>query len=94
MTFTFGNKFKIHVFGESHGEGVGVLVEGCPAGLPIDKAHIQSELDRRRPGTSKLASSRAESDIVRIHSGVFKTKATGAPISMSVSNIDVDSSSY
>ncbi|MFW9802632.1 MAG: chorismate synthase [Candidatus Thorarchaeota archaeon] len=94
MTFKFGKEFSIQVFGESHGEGVGVIVEGCPAGLPIDKAHIQLELDRRRSGASNLASSRSESDIVDIHSGVFKNKSTGAPIAMSVPNVDVDSSTY
>ncbi|MFW9800132.1 MAG: chorismate synthase [Candidatus Thorarchaeota archaeon] len=94
MTFTLGKDFKIHVFGESHGKGIGVMVEGCPPGLTIDKAQIQMELDRRRPGSGHLVSSRAESDIVDIRSGVFNGKATGAPITMTIPNVDVDSSSY
>ncbi|MHA2119381.1 MAG: chorismate synthase, partial [Candidatus Thorarchaeota archaeon] len=56
MTFTFGKDFKIQVFGESHGEGIGVVVEGCPPGLEIDEAQIQTELNRRRPGTGTLVS--------------------------------------
>lgn len=94
MTFTFGKDFKIHVFGESHGKGIGVVVEGCPPGLIVDKAQIQMELDRRRPGSGHLVSSRAESDIVDIQSGVFNGKATGAPITMTIPNVDVDSSTY
>ncbi|MHA1934670.1 MAG: chorismate synthase [Candidatus Thorarchaeota archaeon] len=94
MTFTFGKDFKIQVFGESHGEAIGVVVEGCIPGLEIDKTQIQRNLNRRRPGSSPLVSSRAESDIVEIHSGVFNDRATGAPIMMTIPNTDVDSSSY
>ncbi|MFX0045891.1 MAG: chorismate synthase [Candidatus Hermodarchaeota archaeon] len=94
MTFTFGRTFKIHVFGESHGKCIGVTVEGCQPGITIDKAQIQSELDRRCPGTGELVSSRAETDIVSIDSGILDDKATGAPITMIIPNVDVDSSSY
>jgi chorismate synthase len=94
MTFTLGRDFKIQVYGESHGDGIGVVVEGFPAGLSIDKAMIQRDLDRRRPGRSDLVSSRSEKDQVTIHSGVFIGKSTGAPIAMTVANTDVDSSSY
>jgi chorismate synthase len=94
MTFTLGKEFKIHIFGESHGDLIGVTVEGCTPGLEIDTARIQSDLDRRRPGSGNTVSSRNESDIVRILSGVFKGRATGAPITMSIPNIDVDSTSY
>jgi chorismate synthase len=94
MTFTFGKKFRIHVFGESHGECIGVIVEGCPPGLKIDKSQIQLDLDRRRPGTSYLTSLRAELDNIIIQSGVFNGSATGAPITLLVPNTDVDSSSY
>jgi len=94
MTFSFGEKFRIHVFGESHGELVGVTVEGCTPGLEIEASLIQADLDKRRPGTGNIVSSRCETDIVRIHSGVFHGRATGAPITMTVPNLDVDSSSY
>ena len=94
MTFTFGKDFKIQIFGESHGEGIGVVVEGCPSGLEIDESRIQTELNRRRPGTGALVSSRSESDVFKIQSGVFKGKTTGAPLLMTILNIDVDSSSY
>ena len=94
MTFSFGKEFKIHVFGESHGELIGVTVEGCTPGLEIDTSLIQPDLDKRRPGAGNLVSSRTETDTVRIHSGVFQGRATGAPITMTVLNLDVDSSSY
>ena len=94
MTFTLGTKFKIHVFGESHGEGIGVVVEGCPPGLILDVDQIQRELNKRRPGSSTLVSTRDEKDQVHIMSGIFEGRTTGAPITMSIQNQDVDSSSY
>ncbi|MGM0687169.1 MAG: chorismate synthase [Promethearchaeati archaeon] len=94
MTFSFGKDFRIHLFGESHGECVGVVVDGCPPGLVVIEDEIQTELDRRRPGMSRLASSRKEGDQVRIHSGVLDGKATGVPITMTIANQDVDSSWY
>ncbi|MFW9786041.1 MAG: chorismate synthase [Candidatus Thorarchaeota archaeon] len=94
MTFSFGKEFRIHVYGESHGEGIGVVVEGVPPGLNMDEEMIQQELDKRRPGGSEITSSRSEQDQVSIHSGMFNGKSTGAPITLSISNKDVDSSSY
>ena len=94
MTFTFGKDFKIHVYGESHGEEIGVIVEGFPSSISIDKSEIQLELDRRRPGSGHLVSSRSEKDQVSIRSGLVNGTSTGAPIAMSIPNIDVDSSSY
>lgn len=81
-------------FGESHGRVVGVVLEGCPAGLPLREEDIQRELDKRRPGFSELYSSRTEVDRVEVVSGVFKGYTTGAPICMVVKNLDVDSSIY
>ncbi|MFQ5717784.1 MAG: chorismate synthase, partial [Nitrospinales bacterium] len=91
---TFGKIFKIATWGESHGPGIGVAVEGCPAGLPLDEKDIQKELDRRRVGQSKVTSSRKEADRARILSGVFQGKTTGTPIAMWMENQDADSSKY
>ena len=91
---TFGKLFKITTWGESHGDGVGVVVEGCPAGLALRESDIQKDLDRRRPGQSKVATTRKEGDKIQIMSGVFKGKTTGTPISMLVNNQDADSSKY
>ena len=91
---SFGKIFKISTWGESHGAGVGVVVEGCPAGLPLKEQEIQKELDRRRTGQSKVTTTRKEGDRVRIMSGVFQGKTTGTPISMWVENQDADSSKY
>jgi chorismate synthase len=68
---TFGQNFKVTVFGESHGEMIGMVIDGCPAGLEIDLGFIQSELDRRKPGQSKITTQRKEADIARIVSGIF-----------------------
>ncbi len=72
MGNTFGELFRVTTFGESHGGGVGVVVDGCPPRLPIDVEAIQRDLDRRRPGQSKLTTQRAETDTVQIYSGVFR----------------------
>uniref|UniRef100_A0A7C3ERV6 Chorismate synthase n=1 Tax=Candidatus Methanomethylicus mesodigestus TaxID=1867258 RepID=A0A7C3ERV6_9CREN len=93
MTFSFGKDFKFTIFGESHGQCVGVVVEGCPAGLEISGGDIQRELERRRPGTGPV-STRHEGDAVRIMSGVTAGRANGGPIMALVSNVDVDSSWY
>jgi chorismate synthase len=69
---TIGEVFRVSTFGESHGPFIGALIEGCPAGLAIDKAFIQAEMDRRKPGQSSISSPRKESDICRIISGVFQ----------------------
>ncbi len=91
---SFGQLFRITTWGESHGEALGVVVDGCPAGLEISKEEIQSELDRRRPGQSKITTQRKESDSVEILSGVFEGKTLGTPISLMVRNEDVISKSY
>lgn len=91
---TFGKLFRITTWGESHGPAVGVVIDGCPAGLPLEEADIQKELDRRRPGQSDVTTQRKEEDRAEILSGVFSGKTTGAPISIIVKNKDVDSSKY
>lgn len=91
---TFGNIFKITTWGESHGKGVGVVVDGCPAGLPLEEADIQKYLNRRRPGQSRYATPRREDDAVEILSGIFEGKTTGAPISMVVYNKTQRSKDY
>ena len=91
---TYGKLFKITTWGESHGDGVGVVVEGCPAGLALKESDIQKDLDRRRTGQSKVTTTRKEDDKIRIMSGLFKGKTTGTPISMRVDNKDADSSKY
>lgn len=94
MSSIYGNLFRISTWGESHGPGVGVVVDGCPAGLPITVEEIQAELDRRRPGQNKLTTPRKEADQVEILSGVFEGKTTGTPISMLVRNTDQRSHDY
>ena len=94
MSNSFGKKFKITVFGESHGKCVGVVVEGCPIGQKIDLNLIQNDLNKRKPGQSELTSARHEDDIFELLSGVFNGKATGAPITMIIKNKDTDSSGY
>jgi chorismate synthase len=91
---TFGNLLKITTWGESHGPAIGVVIDGCPAGLKLTKKEIQKELDRRRPGQSKLTTKRLEADKVEILSGVFEGKTTGTPISLMVRNTDKRSSDY
>ena len=90
----FGNLFKLATFGESHGASVGVVVDGCPSGLVISEAEIQVDLDRRRPGQSKLTTPRQEADAVRILSGMFEGRTTGTPIAMMVDNTDQRSHDY
>ncbi len=94
MSSSFGNLFRISTFGESHGKGVGVVVDGCPAGLKIGEAEIQAELDRRRPGQSKLTTPRKEADAVEVYSGLFEGRTTGTPIGMLVANTDQRSHDY
>ena len=91
---SFGNLFRITTWGESHGKGIGVIVDGCPAGLPLCEEDIQKFLDRRKPGQSKFTTQRNESDTVEIASGVFEGKTTGTPISMMVWNKDQHSADY
>ncbi len=91
---SFGKIFRITTFGESHGKAVGVVVDGVPAGLELRKSDIQADLDRRRPGKSKVETKRSERDEVEILSGVFEDKTIGTPIQMLVWNKDVDSKPY
>ncbi|MBO1363903.1 chorismate synthase [Prevotella sp. A2931] len=94
MRNTFGNLFTLTSFGESHGTALGGVVDGMPAGVEIDLDFIQKELDRRRPGQSKLTTSRKESDKVELLSGVFEGKSTGAPIGFIVRNTNQHSKDY
>ncbi len=89
-----GKEFTITTFGESHGKIVGVVVDGCPAGLPLSEEDIQMELDRRIPANPKIVSARIEKDKAEILSGVFNGFTTGAPIAVTVENRQIDSSSY
>jgi chorismate synthase len=91
---SFGTLFRVATWGESHGRAVGAVVDGCPAGLPLVEEDVQKDLDRRRPGQSRISTQRKEEDRVEILSGVFEGKATGCPISMLVWNKDADSSAY
>jgi len=90
----FGRIFSITTWGEAHGRAVGVVVDGCPAGLALSAEDIQKELDRRRPGQSRASTSRQEKDRVEILSGIFEERTTGTPISLLVWNEDADSSAY
>lgn len=91
---TFGHIFKLTTWGESHGTGIGVVVDGCPAGLPLCEADIQAYLNRRKPGQSKFSTPRKEDDAVMIQSGVFEGKTTGTPISLIVYNKNQHSADY
>lgn len=91
---SIGIIYRITTWGESHGAGLGVVVDGCPAGLPLTENDIQSYLDRRKPGQSRITTSRKEADAVEILSGVFEGKTTGAPISLMIRNISQRSADY
>ncbi|MFA6033702.1 MAG: chorismate synthase [Myxococcota bacterium] len=91
---SFGDLFRVTTFGESHGAAVGAVVDGVPAGLRVDMAAIQREMDRRRPGQSKMATRRSEPDTVELLSGVFEGITTGAPVAIMVKNVDQRSSDY
>nr|WP_199157167.1 chorismate synthase [Pedobacter sp. ASV2] len=91
---SFGQLFRITTFGESHGVAIGVIIDGCPAQLDIDLEFIQSELDKRKPGQSKITTQRKESDTVQILSGVFEGKSTGTPIALLIPNEDQRSKDY
>jgi len=94
MGNSLGKIFTITSFGESHGRCIGIIVDGCPAGLPLTEDDIQREVDRRRPGVGPVSTSRSEEDKVEILSGIYDGHTTGAPICMLVWNRDVDSSQY
>ena len=94
MGNSFGKIFRITTFGESHGPAIGVVIDGCPAGLKIDESFIQSELDRRKPGQSRITTQRRESDTAEILSGIFEGKTTGMPIALMIRNEDPRSKDY
>jgi len=94
MGNSFGNIFKLTSFGESHGPKIGGIIDGCPSGLDIDLNFIQEELDRRRPGQSKITTSRSEGDKVVFMSGVFEGKTTGTPIGFTIANKNFKSEDY
>ncbi len=90
----FGRQFRISTWGESHGKAIGVVIDGCPAGLELTESDIQKYLDRRRPGTSRYATQRCESDRAEILSGVFEGRTAGTPISIMIRNTDQHSRDY
>ncbi len=94
MGNTFGHSFRVTTFGESHGGGVGVVIDGCPPGLEISLAEIQKELDRRRPGQSKITTPRQETDTCEVLSGIFEGKTLGTPICLLVRNQDARPQDY
>lgn len=94
MGSTFGRYFTVSTFGESHGPGVGVVIDGLPPGLPVDAARIQQQLDRRRPGTSSFVSSRKEPDRVEILSGIAEGQTLGTPVALLVRNQDIRPEDY
>lgn len=94
MGNSFGKIFTVTTFGESHGKAIGAIIDGCPAGLEIEEAIIQVDLDRRRPGQSKITTQRKEADQVQILSGVFEGRTTGSPIGLLIWNEDAKSKDY
>lgn len=94
MSNSFGKLFTLTSFGESHGAGIGGVIDGFPAGIPIDMEFVQAELDRRKPGQSKITTSRKEADEVEFLSGVFEGKSTGCPIGFLVRNTNQHSNDY
>lgn len=94
MSSTYGTLFKISTFGESHGPALGVVLDGCPAGLPFDTNFIQHELDRRKPGQSRITTQRREADEFEVLSGVFEGVTQGTPIAMVIRNTDQRSKDY
>jgi chorismate synthase len=91
---TFGHIFTLTTFGESHGEAIGGVIDGCPAGLAIDMGFVQNELDRRKPGQSKIVTQRKEGDKVQFLSGIFEGKTTGTPIGFAIFNENQKSQDY
>lgn len=91
---TFGRLFRLTTFGESHGRAIGGIVDGCPAGIPLDLEAIQTELNRRKPGQSAITTQRKEPDTVEIYSGVFEGRTTGTPIGFAIHNTNQKSKDY
>ena len=94
MSSQFGHVFRISTWGESHGGGVGVVIDGCPPGLELNESDIQGDLDRRRPGQSEIVTPRAEEDRCQILSGVFQGRTLGTPICIAVTNKDARPEAY
>jgi len=94
MSNTFGKIFRLTSFGESHGVALGGVIDGCPAGVVVDMAFVQSELNRRRPGQSSITTPRKESDAVEFLSGIFEGKTTGQPIGFIIKNEQQRSADY
>jgi chorismate synthase len=94
MSSTYGTVFRISTFGESHGPGIGVVIDGCPAGLSFDSDFIQHELDRRKPGQSRITTQRREADEFEVLSGVFEGQTQGTPIALLIRNTDQRSKDY
>jgi len=91
---SFGNIFRITTFGESHGKAIGVVIDGCPSGITLDEDFLQAELDRRKPGQSKITTQRKEADLFEVLSGVFAGKTTGTPLAFLIKNEDQRSGDY
>ena len=91
---TFGNLFTLTTFGESHGEAIGGIIDGCPSGLELDLEVIQQDLDRRKPGQSAIVTQRKEADKVQFLSGIFEGKTTGTPIGFIIQNTNQKSKDY
>ncbi|WP_318345001.1 chorismate synthase [Flagellimonas baculiformis] len=91
---SFGQLFRLTTFGESHGKALGGVIDGCPAGIPLDVDQIQAELDRRKPGQSAIVTQRKEPDTVEIYSGIFEGKTTGTPIGFAIHNTNQKSQDY
>src|SRR6266550_1673370 len=94
MGNSIGEIFRVTTFGESHGAGIGAVIDGCPAGLEIVLEEIQKDLDRRKPGQSHITTQRKESDTVQILSGIFENKSQGTPIALFIPNVDAKSKDY
>jgi chorismate synthase len=94
MSSTYGKIFQISTFGESHGAAIGVVIDGCPAGINFDTDFIQAELDRRKPGQSRITTQRREADEFQVLSGVFENQTTGTPIALVIPNTDQRSKDY
>ena len=91
---TYGTLFKLTTFGESHGKAIGGVIDGCPAGLTLDLAAIQNDLDRRKPGQSAIVTQRKEPDEVEFFSGIFEGQTTGTPIGFAIHNTNQKSKDY
>lgn len=94
MGSTYGKIFNISTFGESHGKAIGVVIDGCPSGVTFNETFIQAELDKRKPGQSRITTQRKEADSVQVLSGVFEGKTTGTPIALVINNQDQRSKDY